>query len=51
MTIEHALDRTARLVSLDIFGDAVARAFVVEGFLGTTARIHADDANLMTPNG
>jgi hypothetical protein len=51
MTNEHALDRTARLISIDIFAGKVPISQVIDGILGTTVLLRADEANLSSPNG
>jgi hypothetical protein len=51
MTSEHALDRTARLISMDLFAGKAPAGQVIDGLLGTTVLLRADQANLSSPNG
>jgi hypothetical protein len=51
VTSEHALDRTARLVRADLFGQGVSTAQVIDGLMGTTVLIHADETDLSSPAG
>jgi hypothetical protein len=51
MTNEHALDRTARLISMDMFAGKVSASQVIDGLLGTTVLLRADQPNLSSPNG
>lgn len=51
MTTEHALDRTARLISMDLFEGKPPAGQIIDGLLGTTVLLHADEANLSSPNG
>ena len=51
MTSEHALDRTARLIRMDLFAGKVSIAQIIDGLLGTTVRLSADEANLSSANG
>jgi len=51
VTSEHALDRTARLISLDLFDGKASASQIVDGLLGTTVRLSADAANLASANG
>jgi len=51
MISEHALDRTVRLVNMDLFGGKASAEQVIDGLLGTTVLLRADVANLSTPNG
>lgn len=51
MSSEHALDRTARLISMDLFAGKVDAEQIIAGLLGTTVRISADAANLSSSNG
>lgn len=51
MTDEHALDRTARLISMDIFAGKVPLSQVIDGLVGTTVLLRADETNLSSPNG
>ncbi len=51
MTPEHALDRTARLIRMDLFAREVSISQIIDGLQGTTVLIRADQANLSSPNG
>lgn len=51
MTPEHALDRTARLIRMDLFAREVSISQIIEGPQGTTVLIRANEANLSSPNG
>ena len=51
MTPEHALDRTARLIRMDLFAREVSISQIIDGLQGTTVLIRADEANLSSPNG
>ena len=51
MIPEHALDRTARLINMDLFAGKVSAEQIIDGLLGTTVRIRADAANLSSANG
>ena len=51
MTPEHALDRTARLIRMDLFARGVSISQIIDGLQGTTVLIRADQANLSSPNG
>ena len=51
MTPEHALDRTARLINMDLFAGKASAEQIIDGLLGTTIRLRADAANLSSANG
>src|ERR1700722_6178837 len=51
MMPEHALDRTARLIRMDLFAREVSISQIIDGLQGTTVLIRADQANLSPPNG
>lgn len=51
MTPEHALDRTARLINMDLFAGKAPAEQIINGLLGTTVRLSADAANLSSANG
>ncbi len=51
MSHEHALDRTARLISIDLFAGNATADQIIDGLLRTTILVRADAANLASPNG
>jgi hypothetical protein len=51
MIPEHALDRTARLINMDLFAGKASAEQIIDGLLGTTVRLRADAANLSSANG
>jgi hypothetical protein len=51
MMPEHALDRTARLIRMDLFAGEVSISKITDGLQRTTVLIRADEANLSSPNG
>src|ERR1022692_3539906 len=51
MIFEHALDRTARLINMDLFAGEVSAKEIIDGLLATTVRLRADAADLSSPNG
>jgi hypothetical protein len=51
MIPEHALDRTARLIHMDLFAGKVSTEQIIDGLLRTTVRLRADAASLSSPNG
>jgi hypothetical protein len=51
MIPEHALDRTARLISMDLFAGRASAEQIIDGLLGTTILLRADAVNLSAPNG
>jgi len=51
MTPEHALDRTARLIKMDLFAGQASAEQIIDGLLATTVLLRADSANLSSPNG
>ncbi len=51
MIPDHALDRTARLINMDLFGGKASADQIIDGLLGTTIRLRADTANLSSANG
>jgi hypothetical protein len=51
MIPEHALDRTARLINMDLFAGKASAEQIIDGLLGTTVRLRADMANLSSANG
>jgi hypothetical protein len=48
---EHALDRTARLIHMDLFAREVPISPIIDGLQATTVLICADEVNLSSPNG
>jgi hypothetical protein len=51
MTPEHALDRTARLINMDLFAGKAPTEQIIDGLLGTTVRFWADPASLSSASG
>lgn len=51
MIIEHALERTARLIGMDLFAGKATAEQIIDGLLGTTVRLRANAANLSSANG
>lgn len=51
MIPEHALDRTARLINMDLFAGKASAEQIIDGLLGTTVLLRADAANLSSANG
>jgi hypothetical protein len=51
MTPEHALDRTARLIGMDLFAGQVPASQITDGLQATTVQVRADEANLSSPSG
>lgn len=48
---EHALDRTVRLINMDLFAGNASTEQIVDGLLGTTIRLRANTANLSSASG
>jgi len=51
MIPEHALDRTAHLISMDLFAGQASAEQIIDGLLGTTILLRADATNLSSANG
>lgn len=51
MIPEHALDRTARLINMDLFAGKASAEQIIDGLLATTVLLRADMANLSSANG
>jgi hypothetical protein len=51
MIPEHPLDRTVRLVNIDVFAGQASAEQIIDGLLATTVLLRADAANLSSANG
>jgi hypothetical protein len=51
MIPEHALDRTVRLINMDLFAGKVSAEQIIDGLVATTILLRADAANLSSANG